>query len=209
MTKDAAEVVHTPERLEDYVQKMVASEGHTFEEWVRLFSGGFYKKRNEIIVELLRPLVPRRVFEFACAGGFLADMLLRELDSIEVYTCTNFSPQMLEFCQRQLGGHPRCEVALADADVTRSNDISTERLVRYDVVLTTSFEHIQHDYGLIERLPDECEFVFSVATFDDPEHFRHFSSEDEIRSRYGRVLEFETIAPVDGYKFVALARRRR
>jgi hypothetical protein len=207
MTKDATRVVHEREQLEEYVQQMTDSEGITFEEWIGQFGGGFYLKRNYVFLDIMRPLRPRRVFEFACAGAYLADLLLANVDSIELYTCSNFSPQMIAYCKEQLARYPQCEVALVDADVRRSSDITSVRLADYDVILTTSLEHIQFDRELIELLPPGCTFVFSVATFDDPEHFRHFTDEEGIRNRYAQILDIISITSVEGYKFVVHSRK--
>lgn len=207
MTKDAACVVHESERLEDYVRQMFETEGITFEQWIVRFGAGFYLKRNQVLIDILRPLRPRRVLEFACAGGFLADLLLTNLDTIEHYACTNFSPQMIAYCQAQLARFPQCEVSTMDADVTRSTEMTPAQLAKYDTIVTTSFEHIQFDRELIAIIPAGCTFAFSVASFDDPEHFRHFTDETEIRERYSNVLDIASITAVDGYKFVVLSRK--
>src|SRR5437867_1642582 len=140
MTKEPACVVHDREQLEQYVQQMIESEGITFDQWIVQYGAGFYLRRNQALLELLRPLRPRRVFEFACAGGFLADLLLENIDTIELYTCSNFSPKVVAYCKAQLARHQQCEVRLIDADVMRTNDITPVRLANYDTIVTTSFE---------------------------------------------------------------------
>jgi hypothetical protein len=206
-SKPPSDVVHRQEALETYLDQMFEREGLTFETWAAMFGQGFYQNRNELILDLIRPLAPVRVFEFACAGGFLAQLLLSELPTIEAYTCSNFSPRMIEYTRRQLAEHRKCEVKLIDADVTRSDDMNRAALSPYDVFITTSFEHIQFDRELIARLPPATHFVFSVTGFDDPEHFRVFSSEEEVRTRYSDVLHIRHITHnQEANKFVVLAR---
>jgi hypothetical protein len=206
-SKPPSDVVHRQEALETYLDQMFEREGLTFETWAAMFGQGFYQNRNELILDLIRPLAPVRVFEFACAGGFLAQLLLSELPTIEAYTCSNFSPRMIEYTRRQLAEHRKCEVKLIDADVTRSDDMTRAALSPYDVFITTSFEHIQFDRELIARLPPATHFVFSVTGFDDPEHFRVFSSEEEVRTRYSDVLHIRHLTHnQEANKFVVLAR---
>ena len=158
-----------------------------------MFGGGLYRSRNREILSLISPLRPRRVFEFACAAGFLAEMLLDHVDSIEEYVCSNFSQRMLDYTTKQLEDRAKCRVLRVDADVVRSGDMRQLRVAAYDTFITTSFEHIRFDRELIEELPVGSNFVFSVALFDDPEHFRVFENEDQLRSRYGDLLAITAV----------------
>ncbi len=82
-------------------------------------------------------------------------------------------------------------------------------LQSYDTFVTTSFEHIQHDRDLISALPPAATFVFSVACFDDPEHFRVFRRPQQLRARYDDLLEIESIwINPQRSKMVAATRRR-
>jgi hypothetical protein len=76
--------------------------------------------------------------------------------------------------------------------------------------LTTSFEHIEYDRELIKRFPENRHFVFGVAGFDDPEHFRVFYGPEEIKDRYGDLLSIVSIAVLgeQDQKFVVLSRTR-
>jgi len=181
-------VIGELEPLEQYLDDHLRSAGLTFDEWMGTFGQGHYQERNQTILRFLKPHQPRRIFEFACAGGFLARLLLDHVPSIERYTCTNFSPRVVAFCEKQLLHFRQCDVGRINADVMSSSDIANLRLADYDTFLTTSFEHIEHDLKLIARLPPHRCFVFGVAGFDDPEHYRVFNSAAEIRERYEKVL---------------------
>jgi len=188
ITKDPRDVVHEPEALEAYLDDMFLAENSSFEQWVAMFGQAFYRTRNHEILSLVAPLRPKKIFEFACAGGFLAELLLSQIGTIEHYVCSNFSKRMLEYTRSQLSGYPKCVVLFADADVFRSEHMRAHRLAEYDTFITTSFEHIQFDRELIQQLPSGANLVFSVALFDDPEHFRVFQDEAQLRSRYGDLL---------------------
>lgn len=203
-------VVHEIAALENYLDEYLKSAGLTFEQWIEMFGGGFYAQRNAVIVNLLKPLRPKRIFEFACAGGFLAKLILESIEGIEQYVCSNFSDRVVAYCEHQLAEFSNCRVKLIDANTMRSDDIMTEHLEQYDVILTTSFEHIEHDRTLIDQFPKNSYFAFCVAGFDDPEHFRIFASPEDIKKRYHDLLEIKSITIIGEHdqKFVALSRVR-
>jgi hypothetical protein len=118
---------------------------------------------------------------------------------------------VIAYCEEQLRGFSACEVRLLDADVVRSRDMEHVALTDYDTFLTTSLEHIKHDQELIRRLPENRHFVFGVAGFDDPEHFRVFSRPEEIKDRYGHLLSIFSIASLgeEDRKFVVLSKTGR
>jgi len=200
-------VIHEIAELEKYLNDYLESTGLTFEQWIETFGQGFYASRNQAIVDLLTPICPKRIFEFACAGGFLAKSILENIEGIEEYVCSNFSDRVVAYCEQQLRQFPNCRAKLIDANIARSKDIENERLDQYDTILTTSFEHIEHDRALIAQFPKNSYFIFCVAGFDDPEHFRIFSSTDEIRVRYQDLLKLRSIQVLGekDQKFVVLS----
>ena len=193
MEKDIKNVVRGVEALEAYLDRMFIAEGLTFNSWMASFGAGSYRARNEVVLSMVIKLRPRRVFEFACAGGHLAELILSQVPSIAHYVCSSFSPRVVAHAQSQLASQRKCKVQLADADVLRSTDMDAARLESYDLLLTTSFEHIQLDRELVGHFPAGAAFVFSVALFDDPEHFRVFADDTELRSRYDDILEIKDI----------------
>lgn len=208
MEKPLSMVIHDVGSLERHLDEYFRQNNLTFEGWLERFGAEPYLSRNRAILRLLTSLRPRKIFEFACAGGFLARLLLENLPSIERYTCSNFSARIIEQCERQLDAYESCDVVLFDANKIASGDTGDIKIETYDTFLTTSFEHIQHDRELIKRLPSNRHFVFCVAGFDDPEHFRIFSNPAEIRQRYKHLLSIERIEILgDTFKkFVTLSR---
>jgi SAM-dependent methyltransferase len=200
--------IHELGQLERYLDDYLRDENLTFEEWMERFGAGAYLARNQVISALLAPHLPKRIHEFACAGGFLAKLLLDGIGSIERYTCSNYSPRAVEYCRHQLSSHGNCDIKLLNADVLRSQDFRNEKLDDYDTFITTSFEHIEHDRELIQALPSGRLFVFCVAGFDDPEHFRVFSGAQQIRERYGHLLSIDCIETIgeQAQKYVTIGR---
>ncbi len=207
--KDPRQVIHSAAALEQYLDQYFKTTGLTFEAWAQTFGEGSYRDRNLMILDVSAPLRPRNVLEFACAGPFLARLLVENIPSIERYTCSNFSARMVEFSAARLADQPRCSVALLDADVTRSPDMHRDHLQPYDTFVTTSLEHIQFDRELVGELPIGSAFVFCVARFDDPEHFRIYETLADVQSRYANLLRIvEARETRDGQKLVVAAIRQ-
>jgi peptidoglycan/xylan/chitin deacetylase (PgdA/CDA1 family)/glycosyltransferase involved in cell wall biosynthesis len=202
--------IGTVDGLEQYLNDYLQSEGLTFQEWMERFGSGTYQARNQVIVDFLAPDQPKNIFEFACAGGFLAKALLDGIPGIDRYTCSNYSQRAVAYSERQLVGYSNCNVKLVNADVVRSPDFENANLDEYDTIITTSFEHIEYDLELIRRLPPNSRFIFCVAGFDDPEHFRLFTSAAQIRERYSALLSISRIEPLGSSdrKYVCEARVR-
>ena len=83
--KDLRQVIHAVAALEQYLDEYLRTAGLTFEEWARTFGQGSYRDRNLTILDLAVGMRPRNVLEFACAGPFLACLLVDHLPSIERY----------------------------------------------------------------------------------------------------------------------------
>ena len=210
IVKNRQQVIHESHALEDYLDRYFTSTGTTFEQWVERFRDGFYRERNDLILELAQPLAPKAVLEFACAGPFLAELLAARISTIERYTCSNFSERMVEYCSAALRDLENCDTAVIDADVHRSPDMRRDRLAGYDLFVTTSLEHIEFDRELIDEMPLGSNFLFSVATFDDPEHFFVFESPDDVSQRYAGLLRITSVrATSDGNKYVVSSERVR
>jgi SAM-dependent methyltransferase len=208
MEKSAsATVIHEIDALEQYLDEYLRSAGLTFDRWIERFDQEPYFTRNQVILRLLNRIRPKKVFEFACAGGFLAKLLLENIASIEHYTCSNISTRVVAYCDQQLACFSNCEVKLLDANIVRSNDIEHANIEQYDTFLTTSFEHIQYDRELINTFPKNRCFVFCVAGFDDPEHFRSFTGKEQITERYNDLLSIASIEALgeQDQKFVVMS----
>lgn len=187
-TKRPSAVLHEADALDAYMSSYLSDNDISFESWIKRFDGGLYKSRNEKIVEFLREFSCRKVLEFACAGPFLADNIMREMADIESYVCSNFSKDVIDYCRSYISSDRRFRTKLIDADVSRSTDMHRHNIADFDTFITTSLEHIQFDREMIKEMPTGSILVFSVALFDDPEHFHVFSSVRDVKRRYRGLL---------------------
>jgi hypothetical protein len=193
--QESDKVVHDIISYEEFILNACKRKNLPPSEFLKRYGSRHYQERNQIIVDLLKKQNVKTIFEFACSMGYLADKILSNIPNIEKYTCTNFSPLILEFVSNQLKCYKNAELKLVDVDVTRSDTLKNEKLSEYDCILTTSFEHIQYDFELLNVLPKNKYFLFVVPTLICPEHFRTFDSPDEIKERYQKHLNIINIVP--------------
>lgn len=89
---------------------------------------------------------------------------------------------------------PATVVEILNLDTSNSTALSRAvKLTHFDTFVTISFEHFMDDLALIRSLPAGATFIFCVPNFDDPEHFRYFKSNDEVKARYSDILTIKTI----------------
>ena len=62
------------------------------------------------------------------------------------------------------------------------------------VICFEVLEHVQKDLALLQRIRPGTQMLLSVPNFDDPYHVRYFTSEEQDRERYGRVMRISNIS---------------
>ncbi|MCK5604324.1 class I SAM-dependent methyltransferase [Candidatus Pacearchaeota archaeon] len=80
---------------------------------------------------------------------------------------------------------------------------------RYDCVIALEiFEHINWDLEFIEKIRRDTWVFFSIPTKPSKFHVRHFLMEDEVRVRYGELLDIKEIVFAPNKWHCVAAKRR-
>lgn len=127
------------------------------------------------------------VLEVGCGTGRLAEMLMARA-SVQ-YLGFDFSPVGTRKAVERTG-KPNA-FFLADALEAASYEGPYEA-----VVCTEVLEHIDRDLEVIGLWRAGTHCFCTVPNFDYPTHVRHFRHEDEVRERYGRLIEIDMIERV-------------
>lgn len=147
------------------------------------YSKGDYKRRNKILAKQICKCNPERVFEFAGSEGQLAEMVLSLKPNV-IYDWTDFSKQALKLSQVHLSRFKNCRLKILDID----QNYGLVDWQQYDVVVSTSLEHLVNDRGIIGSIKP-CTYVFlCLPNFDAPGHIRYFKTWKEIDDRYSDLL---------------------
>ena len=134
---------------------------------------------------VLRRQNVKSVLEVGCGTGGMAHMLF---DSMQTkYRGFDFSTVAIDKARKRTG---RADAFFAgDATVAR-----TYESVSYEAIVCTEvLEHIENDLLAISHWKPGALCVCSVPNYDADTHVRHFHSADEVRERYGNLLDIEQI----------------
>ncbi len=133
------------------------------------------------LIDNLSAGAPHRLLEIGCGSGQLA-RAMSEKGILSEYLGFDYSEEAVRLAQ-QLAPSLDFEVwnAFEGAIYARGD---------WQVFLCTEvLEHIEDDLGVLKLLPPGRTFVGTVPDFDSAAHVRFFRSEDEVRHRYGDLLE--------------------
>jgi 2-polyprenyl-3-methyl-5-hydroxy-6-metoxy-1,4-benzoquinol methylase len=122
------------------------------------------------------------IVDLGCGTGRFAKLL--QLNGYTRYFGIDFSVRRIE--------EARSYVPSFRFEVGNVFDPSLRSLCQdYDVfVLTEVLEHLEDDRGLIRSIPKGRLVVLSVPNFDSAGHVRRFEGHEQVRERYGDLLDF-------------------
>ncbi|TCO80312.1 tetratricopeptide repeat protein [Plasticicumulans lactativorans] len=141
------------------------------------------------IVDALGKRDTRCVIDLGCGPGQFAEFIAAHLPTIS-YTGLDFSDVAVSRARQRCPQYlfERCELPVADFS----------ELPRFDAVVCTEvLEHVEHDREIFASLPVGVYIIASVPNFDAFGHIRFFRNADEVRGRYGSLvdeLEIERIS---------------
>jgi SAM-dependent methyltransferase len=146
----------------------------------------YYPLYSSILAEVLR-LGSRNVLEVGCGSGSFAHLLFDRaaLD----YFGFDFSSAAVAKARARTGRPDRFAVARAGDDAIMQRPYDT-------IVCLEVLEHIEHDLDVVARWRPGCLCVCSVPNFDDAQHVRYFAHEDEVRGRYGSLIDLDRVVRV-------------
>jgi len=140
--------------------------------------------RHAHVIAELKRLGVKTILDIGCGIGSLLS-LCRDSD----FTCYgfDFSSEAIEICRK----HNKLE------NVWVGNALEKENYKgEYDAYLAIEvLEHITQDLDVIGNLKPGIPFIFSLPSWANPgsSHVRCFRSDDEIRQRYGQVVDIKSI----------------
>ena len=176
----------------------VYDEMHAAEDLKLPVKRSFYYRLFCAVVREVANRSIENVIEVGCGTGTLAQLLIARCGV--GYRGFDFSEEAVRRARLRLGRPGTVFVGDAlDADCYQSP---------YDgIVCTEVLEHIERDVDVIAHWRCGTQCVCSVPNFDYPTHVRHFRHEDEIRTRYGRLIDIDSIIRIPRPIFVGVTPR--
>lgn len=130
----------------------------------------------------------RSVLEVGCGSGAFAHLLQDREKGIR-YFGFDFSPVAVQRAGARVGCPERFFVG--DARVKESYSSTFD-----SIVCTEVLEHISDDLEVVKQWALGTYCVCSVPNFDADSHVRFFRSENEVRYRYGALIDIERIVKI-------------
>jgi SAM-dependent methyltransferase len=161
---------------------------------------GYYPLFREVQRILKRQNV-QSVLEVGCGTGGLAH-LLKDREPHIRYQGFDFSPVAVQRASARVSEPEDFFVGDAKAKESYRGDFDS-------IVCTEVLEHIEADLEVVAQWPAGAYCVCSVPNFDADNHVRHFTSEEDVRRRYGSLIDIERIVKVKKPFLTDLSARSR
>ena len=140
------------------------------------------------VLKAIRRHGANSVLEVGCGTGGFAQLLMEK--SSLAYRGFDFSDVAVEK-SRARTGRPE---AFYVGDATSPDSYAGPD---YDcIVCTEVLEHIPQDLAVIEHWKIGAFCQCSVPTFDAETHVRYFKSEEQVRERYGKLIDIQHVGRI-------------
>jgi 2-polyprenyl-3-methyl-5-hydroxy-6-metoxy-1,4-benzoquinol methylase len=143
----------------------------------------YYPLFRAVLAELRRRDA-RAVLEVGCGVGTFASMLFEK--SAIGYAGFDFSPVAVAAAVQRTGRSGAFYVADATSESSYARPYNT-------IVCTEVLEHIEADRRAVELWRPGTDCICSVPNFDSSTHVRYFNSEDDVRRRYGDLIDIRSL----------------
>jgi SAM-dependent methyltransferase len=137
------------------------------------------------VARLLQQRQPASVLEVGCGTGAMAHLLF-DRTTLD-YRGFDFSPLAVDKARARTGRRDAFYVADATAAATYAGQH------RDAIVCTEVLEHIEQDREAMAHWPTGTWCVCSVPNYDADTHVRLFRTEEEVRERYGALIDIQHI----------------
>lgn len=150
------------------------------------------------------PLAP--IVDLGCGTGRFADEL-RNRGHDGGYLGLDFSPATIAEAE-EYAGRDLFEFEVADL---RDWEPAADRAGGTVYTCLEVLEHLEHDLGLIERVPPGHQLVMSVPSYESASHVRWFRGAGDVWERYAGFLEFRrwSLIALDDRKAIHVLDTRR
>jgi len=129
---------------------------------------------------------PGLIVDLGCGAGHLAECLATK-NPPAAYVGYDFSEVAIHMAKKKLLGHHLYTFEQRDLRKVVNGDTTPPGAI---FVCLEVLEHIQDDLRIFQLIPEGAQLIFSVPTFDDPAHVRHFTTRDSVMHQYGPYVDF-------------------
>ncbi|MDH3267334.1 MAG: hypothetical protein OEM46_00625 [Ignavibacteria bacterium] len=163
------------------------------------FFKGHYRKRNELVVDLLQIHKPKRIIEYAAGDSDIPELLFKRKGNYkpEKYFWSDREIKFVKLAAARLEKYQKYfEFKKIDVDTNDFLDVSWNS---FDCLIANSPEHVNRDLTILASLKKECLVIMTLPKFliQSGGHKRCFGIEEEVRIRYGNLIRIEKIIDLE------------
>jgi 2-polyprenyl-3-methyl-5-hydroxy-6-metoxy-1,4-benzoquinol methylase len=177
-------------------------------ETLRKFYKGLFKERNDVLLNMIKSMLPDKVnvLDIAAGSSYIAEELIKS-EKVVSYTWNDFNPMLVDLVSKRINDY-RFKIEDFDAE-DQTIDFSN-----FNLVICISLEHIVRDFELLDRIKEGTFVAISSPNFGGTAHVRHFETCDDFENRYSKyinVLKSKTITNSNNrkMKFVIVGIRNK
>ena len=163
------------ERSSDYYDKAFLRE-----RWYKHYTMSEYYSLWAIIEDRISKNIPKLIIDIGCGPGqfasFLVDMNYKN------YLGLDFSKTAIEQAKKIC---PDFEFLIADIFETDVLSVKDYELI----ICTEVLEHVDNDFGVLEKIKRGTRFLGTVPNFPFPSHVRYFNNANEVHDRYDKYFD--------------------
>jgi len=148
---------------------------------------------NTVLEYLPKVQKSKTILDVGCGVGMFTEVLFKS--NYSDYVGIDFSPTVIEIAKKRV---PEAKFIVADLrdSETRKNFKQYSIFIMLEVL-----EHINDDLNVLKAIPSNSLVIFSVPSFDDPFHVRHFNSVNSVIKRYESLIKFNKSKTI-GHRFL-------
>jgi 2-polyprenyl-3-methyl-5-hydroxy-6-metoxy-1,4-benzoquinol methylase len=138
------------------------------------------------VITFVRQFTNPNILEIGCGAGQFAHYLYDQ--GFRQYHGVDFSLEAIEVAKKTVNQ----SFSLGDC---RNSEVYCRD---YDLVIALEvLEHIKDDHTVLANIKDGTNIIFSLPTFNHPEHVRRFKQREAIEWRYRRNIDIKKIVRID------------
>lgn len=142
------------------------------------------------------------IIDIGCGPGHFAQVINDINKNVDfLYFGIDFSEEAIKMSQNKFIDNKKFTFICSDAlkfdykKIYKNYNISD--------VLFTSFEFMEHvsfDRELLNKLPKDYKYIFSIPSYDSPGHFIYFESLKEVHDRYDKYIKYNKDIEITPFK---------
>jgi hypothetical protein len=168
---------------------------------VSVYYNGEYKKRNDILISMIKALMPEeaKILDLAAGSTYIAEELIN-LASVKEYLWNDFNENISKNITDKIS-NKNFIINLEDANSENIN------FSKYNIFICVSLEHIEQDIEILKKLNKGTLVAICSPNYNAKSHVRYFENEDLFRERYKEIIDEKIFSTISKTKKIKILKK--